>query len=616
MKTDGTVVRTLTGGNVATIKMEPYDIKIAGVYSIKTSNDNITAKIYSSKAEVIARLKDIASSDSLPDKAEVEHLKAAYYKLSVDENEAQQKEYLAAGGDPAKYQIVPNEDDDIYKAELGLIKEKRAKFMEQMENKRRENLQKKLEIIEKIKQMATSPDEANKSYKAFKELQEQWKNIGSVPVENSTELWQNYHHYVEQFYDLLKLNSEARNYDFKKNLEAKTRLCEAAEALTDATDVVKAFHQLQELHQEYRELGPVEKDLREQIWNRFKAASTTINRRHQEYFEGLRSKEKDNLDKKTALCEKIEAVVKEENKTAADWDKHTQAILDLQEEWKKIGFAPQKMNVKIFERFRAACDEFFSAKAEYFKAFKDQLEANAAKKRELIEKAKSMMDSTDWKSTSNKFIALQKEWKNIGSVPRKVSDEMWNEFLTACNHFFDARNAAKDSTHNVERENLKAKREILAELKKLAEEGVSDVREKVVDLVEKYNKTGHVPFREKDKLYKEFHDTLDKIYGDLHISIAKNQMDKFRNNINNMAKRGETALDNERARLMRSYEQLRQEINTYENNLGFLNASSKKGSSLLDEMNRKVKKLKDDMELTKQKIKAIDAKFKENAKED
>ncbi|MCR4773518.1 MAG: DUF349 domain-containing protein [Prevotella sp.] len=578
--------------------------------------EDMTAKIYSSKAEVIARLKDIASSDSLPDKAEVEHLKAAYYKLSVDENEAQQKEYLAAGGDPAKYQIVPNEDDDIYKAELGLIKEKRAKFMEQMENKRRENLQKKLEIIEKIKQMATSPDEANKSYKAFKELQEQWKNIGSVPVENSTELWQNYHHYVEQFYDLLKLNSEARNYDFKKNLEAKTRLCEAAEALTDATDVVKAFHQLQELHQEYRELGPVEKDLREQIWNRFKAASTTINRRHQEYFEGLRSKEKDNLDKKTALCEKIEAVVKEENKTAADWDKHTQAILDLQEEWKKIGFAPQKMNVKIFERFRAACDEFFSAKAEYFKAFKDQLEANAAKKRELIEKAKSMMDSTDWKSTSNKFIALQKEWKNIGSVPRKVSDEMWNEFLTACNHFFDARNAAKDSTHNVERENLKAKREILAELKKLAEEGVSDVREKVVDLVEKYNKTGHVPFREKDKLYKEFHDTLDKIYGDLHISIAKNQMDKFRNNINNMAKRGETALDNERARLMRSYEQLRQEINTYENNLGFLNASSKKGSSLLDEMNRKVKKLKDDMELTKQKIKAIDAKFKENAKED
>jgi chromosome segregation ATPase len=578
--------------------------------------EDMTAKIYSSKAEVIARLKDIASSDSLPDKAEVEHLKAAYYKLRVDENEAQQKEYLAAGGDPAKYQIVPNEDDDIYKAELGLIKEKRAKFMEQMENKRRENLQKKLEIIEKIKQMATSPDEANKSYKAFKELQEQWKNIGSVPVENSTELWQNYHHYVEQFYDLLKLNSEARNYDFKKNLEAKTRLCEAAEALTDATDVVKAFHQLQELHQEYRELGPVEKDLREQIWNRFKAASTTINRRHQEYFEGLRSKEKDNLDKKTALCEKIEAVVKEENKTAADWDKHTQAILDLQEEWKKIGFAPQKMNVKIFERFRAACDEFFSAKAEYFKAFKDQLEANAAKKRELIEKAKSMMDSTDWKSTSNKFIALQKEWKNIGSVPRKVSDEMWNEFLTACNHFFDARNAAKDSTHNVERENLKAKREILAELKKLAEEGVSDVREKVVDLVEKYNKTGHVPFREKDKLYKEFHDTLDKIYGDLHISIAKNQMDKFRNNINNMAKRGETALDNERARLMRSYEQLRQEINTYENNLGFLNASSKKGSSLLDEMNRKVKKLKDDMELTKQKIKAIDAKFKENAKED
>ena len=577
--------------------------------------EKLVTKIYSSKGEIIARLKEIASSDENPDKAEIDHLKAAFYKLNIEDNEAKQKAYLEAGGDPEAYHITPDENEEIFKAEMELIKEKRAKFFEQQEKEKIENLNKKLDIIEKIKSMATSPDEANKSYKLFKELQEKWKNIGNVPADKASELWRNYHLYIEQFYDLLKLNSEAREYDFKKNLEAKKKLCEAAEKLAESTDIVSAFHQLQELHQEYREIGPVEKDLREEIWNRFKAASTTINKRHQEHFEALSAKEKENLEKKTVLCEKVENIAKEENKNASDWDKHTKEIIAIQGEWKSIGFAPQKMNIKIFERFRAACDIFFGAKTEYFKAMKQKFAENAEKKKALVEQAKAMTDSTDWKATGDKFIALQKEWKTIGTVPRKLGDELWNEFLGACNHFFEARNTASSGVHNEERANLKTKKEIIEQLENLVKEKAEDAQQKVQELVDKYNKVGHVPFRDKDKLYKEFHDALDKIYEELHVSISKARLDNFKSSLSNVAKRGEDALDNERGKLMRSYEQIRQEVQTYENNLGFLNASSKKGNSLIDEMNRKVQKLKDDMELVKQKIKAIDQKYKEDTTE-
>ena len=570
-----------------------------------------TRVVYETKADVLHRLQDIAHGEEVPQKDEVEYLKSSFYKLHVAEREAKLKAYLNAGGDPEQYQYTPDEQEEAFKAEMGIIKEKRAKIFKEQEAEKQENLTKKLAIIDRIKAMVTTPDEANKNYKEFKALQEQWREIKNVPADKANELWRNYQLYVEQFYDMLRLNSEAREYDFKKNLELKTALCEAAEKLADEEDVISAFHQLQKLHQEYREIGPVAKEQREEIWNRFKAASSVINKRHQQHFEGVRAKEEDNLARKTVLCEKVEAIAAEENKGSGDWEKHTKQIIDIQTEWKTIGFAPQKMNVKIFERFRAACDDFFGRKAAYFKGLKETFKENAEKKRALIEKAKELQSSTDWKSTSDKFIALQKEWKTIGMVPKKLGDQLWEEFLAACNTFFEARNAAGAGARGEERENLEKKLGIIEQLKALATETGEEVAEKVQKLVDEYNAVGHVPYKEKDKLYKEYHAVLDKLYKDLNISVAKRKLNNFKQNLKSVAERGENALDNERTRLFRQYENLKSEIQTYENNLGFLNASSKKGNSLIDEMNRKVQKLKDDMNLIREKIKAIDAENKQ-----
>lgn len=563
-------------------------------------------KVYKTKQEVVERLKEIAASDEAPVKDEIDLLKTVFYKLHIAEREARLKEYIDGGGNPETYQVVPDQDEETFKAQMAVIREKRAQIMQQQEAEKQANLEKKLEIIEKIKAMATSPDEAGKSYNEFKELQQQWKDIKNVPADKANELWRNYQLYVEQFYDLLKLNSEAREYDFKKNLEMKTKLCEAAEKLADEEDVISAFHQLQELYQQYREIGPVAKELREEVWARFKAASTVINKRHQQHFEDLRSKEEENLARKTALCEKVEELGKAENKGAADWEKRSKEIIDIQNEWKTIGFAPQKMNVKIFERFRAACDDFFGRKAEYFKALKVTFSENIEKKKALVEKAQALADSTDWKATSDKLIALQKEWKTVGMVPKKLGDQLWQEFLGACNKFFEARNAAGAGQRNEEHANLEKKKGIIEQLKTLAENAAEATKEKVQALTEEYNKVGHVPYKEKDKLYEAYHEVLDRIYKELNISTKRRRLNDFKANIKNVAKRGEEALDNERGRLARRFEQLKQEIQTYENNLGFLNASSKKGNSLIDEMNRKVQHLRDDLELVRQKIKAID----------
>lgn len=566
-------------------------------------------KMYASKHEVLERVKELAHSDETPAKDEVDHLKTAFYKLLFAEREADQKTFIENGGDPEAYVMKTDDSEEQFKAEMGLIKEKRAKAFQQQEEEKKANLQRKQQIIEKIKMMSTSPEEANKSYNDFKALQQEWKDIKAVPAEKANELWRNYQLYVEQYYDLLNLNRELREYDFKKNLEQKTLLCEAAEKLADEPDAVSAFHQLQELHQQYREIGPVAKELREQIWARFKAASTVINKRHQQHFEELRAKEEENLVRKTALCEKVEAIAKEENKNATDWENHTKQIIDIQTEWKTIGFAPQKMNVKIFDRFRAACDDFFGRKAEFFKTLKEKFAENT-KKKEMVEHAKALMDSTDWKATSDKLIKLQKEWKTIGMVPKKVGDQLWAEFVAACNKFFEARNAATAGTRNEEQQNLDRKKEIIAKLKELLDSTADNVQATLQQLIDEYGKIGHVPFKEKDKLFKEYHKVVDALYKQLNISASKQRLDNFKSSIKSMAKQGEDMLDNERGRLMRRYEQLKSEITTYENNLGFLNASSKKGNSLIDEMNRKVNKLKDDLELIRQKIKAIDAENK------
>ena len=563
-------------------------------------------RVFRTKQEVIERMKELAHGEETPAKDEVDLLKTTFYKLHFAEREAAMKEYLDNGGDPETYQVVPDADEETFKAEMGLIKEKRAQAFLEQEKEKEANLQRKLEIIEQIKNMATTPEDANKNFQEFKKLQQEWKEIRLVPAEKANELWRNYQHYVEQFYDLLKLNSEAREYDFKKNLELKTKLCEAAERLDEEPDVISAFHQLQKLHQEYRETGPVSKELREEIWQRFKAASTVINKKHQQHFDDMRAREEENLARKTELCERVEAIAKEENKSASDWERRTKEIIAIQAEWKTIGFAPQKMNVKIFERFRAACDDFFGRKGEFFKDMKARFAENAEKKRSLVEQAQALADSTDWKGTSDKLIALQKEWKTIGTVPKKLGDQLWNDFLGACNKFFEARNAANAGTRNAERENLEKKRGVIEQLKGLLEDAGDNVQQQVQKLVDEYQSIGHVPFKDKDKIYKEYREVLDKIYKELNVSIARRRLDNFKSNLKSMAEKGVDALDNERSRLMRRYEAMKQEIQTYENNLGFLNASSKKGNSLIDEMNRKVQKLKDDLKLTYDKIKAID----------
>ncbi len=598
--------------NIEVAPAEPERVEIEPVEEQQVVTEPVEQKkTYKDKKEVVERIKEIAHGDEVPQKEEVDFLKTVFYKFHFAEREANMKAFVDAGGDPNSYQVLPDEDEEIFKAEMSVIKERRAKIFLEQEKEKQDNYKRKLEIIENIKSMVTSPEEVNKSYPEFKKLQQEWKEIRLVPAEKANELWRNYQLYVEQYYDLLKLNSEAREYDFKKNLEIKTHLCEAAEKLAEEKDVISAFHQLQKLHQEFREVGPVNKELREEIWTRFKAASTVINKRHQQHFEELRAREEGNLTKKTELCEQVEAIAKEEIKNASEWEKKTKEIIAIQAAWKGIGFAPQKMNVKIFERFRAACDEFFGRKAEFFKGMKQQFAENAEKKRALVEQAQALQDSTDWKVTSDKLIALQKEWKTIGVVPKKYGDKLWNDFLTACNHFFEARNSANAGTRSEERANLDQKRALIGELKAIVEAGDDSVQEKVQDIIDQYNAIGHVPFKEKDKLYKEYHDVLDRIYKELNISTSRRRLDRYKSNLRNVAEKSGDALDNERMCLMRRYETIKQEVQTYENNLGFLNASSKKGNTLIDEMNRKVQKLKDDMNLVREKIKAIDAENKE-----
>ena len=522
--------------------------------NVLNEQSNTSNKPFTTKQEIINKIKTLASSETVPSREEIDSLKSTFYKIHLTEREAEQKAYLEAGGDPLDYKVTPSEDEMIFKAELSLIKEKRAKLLQEQEKERQENLKQKLTIIESIKAIATSPDEANKSYTQFKELQTKWKEISNVPADKVNELWRTYQLYTEQFYDLLKLNHEAREYDFKKNLELKTKLCEAAEKLSEEKDVVSAFHQLQELHQQYREIGPVSKENREQIWTRFKNASTVINKRHQQHFEELRSKEEENLVKKTNLCEKVEAINAKKIQTINEWEKTTEEITNIQKEWKTIGFTPQKMNVKIFERFREACNTFFQSKTTFFKELKASFAENIEKKKALIEKAKNLADSTEWKSTSDKLIALQKEWKKVGFVPQKVSDKLWEEFVQHCNKFFDARKAANGDNHSEEHTNLEQKENILKELKGFITAKAEDASEKIHQLIKEYNQIGHVPYKEKDRLYTQFKEVTDQLKKELNISINRKRLDDFKNNLKNVASNGENALYNERNKLFRAYE--------------------------------------------------------------
>ena len=559
------------------------------------------------KEEVIARLKDIASDVESVTKAEIDGLKQTFYKLHNAEQEAARKKFAEAGGAPEDYVPTPDPLEEEMKNAMSVIKNKRNELAAEVEKQKEMNLQVKLSIIEELKDLLESPEDANKNYTEFKRLQQQWNEVKLVPQASVNELWKNYQLYVEKFYDLLKLNNEFREYDFKKNLEIKTHLCEAAEKLAEETDVVSAFHQLQKLHQEFRETGPVAKELREEIWARFKAASTAVNRRHQQHFDALKEAEQQNLDQKTVICEIIEGIDYNELTNFAAWDAKTQEIIALQNKWKTIGYAPQKMNVKIFERFRAACDAFFNKKAEFFKTVKENMNENLEKKRALCEKAEALKNSTDWKATADTLVKLQKEWKTIGPVAKKHSDVIWKRFITACDYFFEQKNQAGASQRSEEQANLEKKRAIIAQLEAIGEETEADTAiEQVRTLMKEWNAVGFVPFKDKDKVYKQYHALVDKLFERYNISQSNKKLSSFKNTISNIQEGSPQALYREREKLMRAYDNMKSELQTYENNLGFLNAASKKGNSLLTELNRKVEKLKADIDLVKEKIKVID----------
>ena len=564
------------------------------------------------KEEVLARLKELALNAESAGKQELDSLKQSFYKLHNAELEAAKKQFIENGGSEEDY--VPQNDavEEEFKNVMAVIKEKRSAQMAELERQKEENLQIKLSIIEELKELVESPDDANKSYTEFKKLQQQWNETKLIPQAKVNELWKNYQLYVEKFYDILKLNNEFREYDFKKNLEIKTRLCEAAEKLADEEDVISAFHQLQKLHQEFRDTGPVAKELRDEVWNRFKAASTVVNRRHQQHFEALKEAEQHNLDQKTVICEIVESIEYDELKTFAAWENKTQEVIALQNKWKSIGFAPQKMNVKIFERFRHACDDFFKKKGEFFKALKEGMNENLEKKKALCEKAESLKESTDWKATADTLTKLQKEWKTIGPVPKKHSDVIWKRFISACDYFFEQKNRATSSQRSVEQENMEKKKEIITRLSAIDESiDTEEANKQVRELMKEWNAIGHVPFKEKDKLYKQYHSLIDQLFERFNISASNRKLSNFKSTISNIQNGGSQTLYREREKLVRAYENMKNELQTYENNLGFLTSASKKGNSLLTELNRKVEKLKADLELVLQKIKVIDESIKE-----
>ena len=559
------------------------------------------------KGEILARLKEIATHVETAPKAGIDSLKQAFYKLHNAEQEAARKLFIENGGSAEDFIPAPDAAEEEFKNVMSVIKEKRSELAAEQEKQREMNLQVKLSIIEELKDLVESPDDPNKNYTEFKKLQQQWNEVTLVPPAKVNELWKNYQLYVEKFYDLLKLNNEFREYDFKKNLEIKQRLCEAAEKLADEPDVVSAFHQWQKLNEEFRDTGPVAKEQRDQIRERFKAATTAIHRRHQQHFEALKEKERNNLDQKTVICEIVEAIDCNELATPSQWEEKAQEVIALQAKWKTIGYAPQKMNVQIYERFHKACDDFFHKRGEFFKSMKENMSANLEKKRALCEQAEALKDSTDWKATADALAKLQKEWKTIGPVNKRHSNEVWKRFITACDYFFDQRNKAQSSQRSQEQENLERKRAIIDQLGAIGEDTDSEeAAQQVRDLMKQWNGIGHVPIKEKDKIYKRYRNIVDQLFDRFNISASNRKLSSFKASIGAMPEGSNPQLLREREKLVRAYENLRSELQTYENNLGFLNASSKKGNSLLSELNRKVDKLKADIQLIKEKIKVLD----------
>lgn len=574
----------------------------------KVSEESLTNYATMDKKQLVEVLQNLAQQPVNEVKEDVVRVRVAFAAIRKEELAKEKEAFIAKGNEEAAFAPAADELEEQFKSLYSEIKEKRAAYNAAQDALKAENLAKKREIISKINEIAEDADNVNRQYSTVQQLQQDFKAIGEVPSENDTEVWKSYQVAVERFYDLLKMNKELRDYDFKKNLEQKQALCAEAEALDEEADIVDAFKKLQQLHTSWREIGPVSKEIREELWTRFKNASAVINKKYQSFFEERKANEKKNAEGKEALCVKIEAISTDNLKTYAAWDEATKAIIGLQEEWKKLGFASRKVNTELFARFRKSCDEFFAKKAEFFKRMKDELAANLAKKIELCEKAEALKDSTEWKKTTDALIALQKEWKTVGPVVKKHSDAVWKRFIAACDAFFEEKKKQNVNVHSVEHENLKQKKDIIAQINSILEnKETEDAPNKVRELMKKWQEVGHVPYKEKDKVYAEYKAAIDKAFEQLDMKAKKARMANFANSINQMSDTGKVY--HERERLVRAYEMKSQELKTYENNLGFFNAQSKSGNSLVKEMERKIANIKEEIAMLEQKIKLIDEKI-------
>ena len=574
----------------------------------KVSEESLTNYAAMDKKQLVEVLQNLAQQPVNEVKEDVVRVRVAFAAIRKEELAKEKEAFIAKGNEEAAFAPAADELEEQFKSLYAEIKEKRAAYNAAQDALKAENLAKKREIISKINEIAEDADNVNRQYSTVQQLQQDFKAIGEVPSENDTEVWKSYQAAVERFYDLLKMNKELRDYDFKKNLEQKQALCAEAEALDEEADIVDAFKKLQQLHISWREIGPVSKEIREELWTRFKNASAVINKKYQSFFEERKANEKKNAEGKEALCVKIEAISTDNLKSYAAWDEATKAIIGLQEEWKKLGFASRKVNTELFARFRKSCDEFFAKKAEFFKRMKDELAANLAKKIELCEKAEALKDSTEWKKTTDALIALQKEWKTVGPVVKKHSDAVWKRFIAACDAFFEEKKKQNVNVHSVEHENLKQKKDIIAQINSILEnKETEDAPNKVRELMKKWQEVGHVPYKEKDKMYAEYKAAIDKAFEQLDMKAKKARMANFANSINQMSDTGKVY--HERERLVRAYEMKSQELKTYENNLGFFNAQSKSGNSLVKEMERKIANIKEEIAMLEQKIKLIDEKI-------
>lgn len=563
------------------------------------------------KESILAALKLLSEKEPAEiTNEEVSRLKQQFYAIRNEEQRNEREAFVEAGNQPEAFQPTTDETEEAFKAILATVKEKKAEQRAAIEAEQQKNYERKKEIIDKIIEMGSDVDNANRFFQQVRDLQNEFKEIGEVPAPVAADLWKSYQDAVEKFYDQLKINKELRDYDFKKNLSEKELLVAEADKLRAEEDVIAAFRRLQELHEQWRSIGPVPKEVREEIWGRFKDISAEINKRYQTFFEERKARERENELAKEALCERIESYEFDKLSTYAAWDEMTKLIIAAQEDWKKIGYASRKSNNALFARFRETCDKFFAAKAEFFRGMKDTLSRNLEKKIALCERAEALKDSTEWRKTADELAALQKEWKTIGAVAKKHSDQVWRRFLAACDYFFEQKKKNNSGTRRTERANLEQKNEIIDKLKALDLEtlGRENAIKAVKDLQAEWQSVGHVPFSEKDNIYEAYRAVVNELYQKLDISQRGSRMASFENTINEIGN-DENRLYRERERLMRVYEQRRSELQTYENNMGFLSAKSKNAGSMLKDMERRMQRLKDDIADLEKKIAVIDSKL-------